>query len=213
MEAELALFEKASHTPHSYYHLLSGIDLPLHGQDFIHQYFEGKNQEYIGFAKNWDVRGRVFCHNILMAHMRQPNRYAQFLLVKLRIWFNKLQMSLGYRVPQPNLTYKAGSSWVSVTHDFVVSLLEKKCELLTMYRYACCPDEIYKHTFAFNSGFKDRIAKEGSLREIDWNRGTPYIWRNEDYDYLSKSKCLFARKFDGKVDSEIINRILAKINE
>lgn len=85
-----------------------------------------------------------------------------------------------------------------------------------MYQYAYCSDEIYKQTFAYNSEFRNRIYNvkdefEGCLREIDWKRGRPYIWRKEDYDYLSHSKKLFARKFDENVDEEIINMLINKI--
>ena len=52
---------------------------------------------------------------------------------------------------------------------------------------------------------------EGCLREIDWKRGRPYIWRKEDYEYLSQSNKLFARKFDENVDGEIINMLINKI--
>lgn len=53
IEAELSLFEKASEKPHAYYHLISGVDLPLHCQTYIHQFFD-KHQgvEFIGYAKN-----------------------------------------------------------------------------------------------------------------------------------------------------------------
>lgn len=52
---------------------------------------------------------------------------------------------------------------------------------------------------------------EGCLREIDWKRGRPYIWRKVDYEYLSRSKKIFARKFDANVDKDIINLLIDKI--
>lgn len=104
---------------------------------------------------------------------------------------------MGYRRKQPKYEFQAGCNWVSVTHDFILSLLDRKDEILQMYQYAYCPDEIYKQTFAYNSEFRNRSYNvtdefEGCLREIDWKRGRPYIWRKEDYDYLSHSNKLFA---------------------
>lgn len=52
---------------------------------------------------------------------------------------------------------------------------------------------------------------EGCLREIDWKRGRPYIWRKVDYENLSRSKKIFARKFDANVDKDIINLLIEKI--
>ena len=216
IQAEMNLFELASQVEHAYYHLISGIDLPLHSQDYIHRYFEGKNFEYIGYSPKWDMRERVYCHNLFMQYMRFPNQYIRGGLQKMRQLYNKLQILVGYKMKQPDYEFKAGCEWVSVTHDFVLSLLENKDEILKMYQYAYCPDEIYKQTFAYNSEFRNRIYNvtdefEGCLREIDWKRGRPYIWRKEDYDYLSHSNKLFARKFDENVDEEIINMLINKI--
>lgn len=52
-----------------------------------------------------------------------------------------------------------------------------------------------------------------ALREIDWQRGTPYVWRNSDFDYLINSDCMFARKFDVNIDNEIIQRIINHIKQ
>lgn len=218
IQAEMNLFELASQIEHSYYHLISGIDLPLHSQAYIHKYFEGKNLEYIGYSQKWDVRSRVFCHNVFMQHMRFPNRYVRGGLQKIRLFFNKFQILIGYIKKQPTYEFQAGCEWVSVTHDFVLALLAKKDEILKMYKYSYCPDEIYKQTFAYNSEFRDRIYDmrdefNGCIREIDWKRGRPYTWRKEDYEYLSNSKRLFARKFDENVDEDIINLLINKIKD
>ena len=47
----------------------------------------------------------------------------------------------------------------------------------------------------------------GSLRLIDWERGNPYVWREKDFNDNLKSNCLFARKFDERVDKLIIKKI------
>ena len=36
------------------------------------------------------------------------------------------------------------------------------------------------------------------MRLIDWRRGNPYVWRDEDYDELIHSDRIFARKFSSK---------------
>ena len=45
------------------------------------------------------------------------------------------------------------------------------------------------------------------MRLIDWNRGDPYVFKCDDYEELASSDLLFARKFDSKVDSAIIERV------
>ena len=55
----------------------------------------------------------------------------------------------------------------------------------------------------WNSPFRENIydlsdASKGSVRAIDWQRGSPYVWQPDDFDELKNSSCLFARKFSAK---------------
>jgi len=51
IECELSLFKMAtSNGKYAYYHLLSGVDMPLARQDKIHQFFEENNgKEFVAF--------------------------------------------------------------------------------------------------------------------------------------------------------------------
>ena len=42
---------------------------------------------------------------------------------------------------------------------------------------------------------------------IDWKRGNPYVYRDEDFKQLISSNQLFARKFSWNVDKNIILKI------
>ena len=42
------------------------------------------------------------------------------------------------------------------------------------------------------------------MRLIDWEKGGPYTWTIGDYEELSASEMMFARKFDIDVDERII---------
>lgn len=48
---------------------------------------------------------------------------------------------------------------------------------------------------------------ESNMRYIDWTLGAPYTFQESDYQRIMSSGCLFARKFDETVDSDIIHRI------
>lgn len=51
--AEMTLFRTAfDNGPYSFYHLLSGTDLPIKSQDYIHKFMDKyPNTEFVGFAK------------------------------------------------------------------------------------------------------------------------------------------------------------------
>ena len=71
---------------------------------------------------------------------------------------------------------------------------------------------------AVNSSFRNHIfisdhSLKNNMRLIDWKRGSPYIFTKEDYEELSNSECMFARKFDIMLDAEIIKRIFNNLME
>ena len=218
IEAELNLFEFACQTEHSYYHLISGVDLPIHSQDYIHDFFENKKLEYIGFSENFkDAWQRTHFRTLLPRYQRPHSRLLHGLLSGLRNIFYLLQQATGMQVHQPDITFYKGCNWVSVTHDFATELMQHREQFLCMYRYGSCCDEVYKQTYAKNSNFKDKVylsptgENGSSLREVDWNRGFPYVWRKEDYEYLVNNSNIFARKFDDNIDATIIEMIAGHV--
>src|SRR5665647_2704495 len=52
VEAEFLLFRRAyEHGQYSYYHLISGVDLPIKSQDYIHSFFDQNNgKEFLGIS-------------------------------------------------------------------------------------------------------------------------------------------------------------------
>ena len=77
---------------------------------------------------------------------------------------------------------------------------------------------MFLQTLVNSSKYKRQLYQNGytkqtnaCLRKIDWGRGKPYTWQLQDYEELVHSGCLFARKFDPKVDAEIIEKIVRDV--
>lgn len=220
VECELILFKKAlSIKEYVYYHLISGSDLPLKSQNEIHDFFESNaNREFLGFSDDVFDCDRITKYHLFSQNMRvKANEPLLRLARKMRNIFLTLQCRLGYT---RNVTalgeVKFGTQWASLTHSFVAKLVEQESFFLKMYKYTNCSDEIYKQTFAFNSRFKDSIycfedELNGCQRFMDWNRGRPYTFREEDFELLMNTEMLFARKFEDAVDKEIILKIFNQI--
>ena len=87
-----------------------------------------------------------------------------------------------------------------------------------MFHNSICCDEIFLQTIVINSVFVDRIyqytgtenTEEAAMRLVDWERGGPYVFKNEDYSELLNSNMIFARKFDCQTDNNIVNKLYAK---
>lgn len=58
VEVELSLFREAfNNGEYEYYHLLSGVDLPIKSQNYIHDFCKiHKGTEFIGIAQNVSVK-------------------------------------------------------------------------------------------------------------------------------------------------------------
>lgn len=110
--------------------------------------------------------------------------------------------------------FQYGTNWFSITHGFAKYVIEKKEWIKMTFRNTRCGDELFIQTLVVNSPYRDQLTEiafednyMSCLRFIDWKRGKPYVFRLENYDELIESPYLFARKFDEKVDVEIINAI------
>lgn len=218
VKAELNLFYTARSTKkgYTYYHLISGSDFPLKSQNEIHHFFtQYQGKEFLGYSSAEFNLDRINKVTLFPKYQRlNENDLSKRFLRKLSQFYLKLQRKLNYNKPNPkNTNYKYGSQWVSVSDNFVKKLLLNKEQIIKQYKYSSCPDEIYKQTFAFNSSFKDKIYDindelNGCQRFMDWNRGAPYTFKEEDFDLLINSDKLFARKFD---DTNIV--IIEKLSE
>lgn len=211
IQAEILLMKAATKTYHDYYHLISGVDLPLKSQDEIHAFFDAKpKREYIQIdtisEHGAEFEERLRYYRFLQDRIGRNAGIRVALLEKIEQLSLAAQKKLGVnRMRQGGKVYK-GPNWFSITHDMAKYILSKEDEISRKYRYCLCADEIFLQTTAMQSPFKGNIAND-CLRMIDRDRGTPYIFTSDDFQSLIQSKQLFARKFDETVDFQIVERL------
>lgn len=72
IETEILLFETAvKHNQYEYYHLISGVDLPIKSNDYIHNFFKINNgKEFVGFSK---VNSKKLKWNVCYYHLLTRN--------------------------------------------------------------------------------------------------------------------------------------------
>ena len=224
IEAEMLLFETAFNKQiYSYYHLLSGVDLPIKKQDYIHHFFyENFGREFVGFWNNCDSEAsyRVSYYHPFMKYERNSKDYLQIIVSKIRKLGIRIQNKIDFKRENKEIYWKKGPNWVSVTNEFCGYLLSKKEWIKERFKYTQNADEVFLQSIIWNSPYRERIynpnvVDSGCMREIDWERGTitsPYTWRISDLNRLMSSDKLFARKFSNNIDKDIILRISEKFN-
>ena len=208
----------ASQEEHAFYHLLSGVDLPLKPLPEIRAYFEAHaGEEFVSFeretAKPHVIEGRIGRYS-----WRRPMRpFLKALDRHLAPVFAKAQKRLGInRIKHSPIRFQKGGVWFSITHDLARFVAEAMPQYRKYYRHSSCADEIWLQTLVANSPFMEKRAFMGwddemqaTMRYVDWMGGgaSPRTLRSADYDMLLDCGMLFARKFDDAVDAEIIQKI------
>ena len=210
VRTELLLYESAfSNGPYQYYHLLSGVDLPLKTQDEIHAFFSGKQCEYIynkTELSNYDIARVANYHFFIGSKKRLTNT--------INIYLARVQGMLNInRIKHLDFPIRRGHNWCDLTNRAVQLLIQKKRQILKITKFSICADEVYKQTFLQNQGL---MIENDDLRLVDWvrspNGNNPHVFTIDDWDMLSNSNKLFARKFDTAVDKEVVDELFNHIN-
>lgn len=210
---EINLLKKATSTYiYQYYHLLSGQDLPLKTQDYIHHFFDlNKNKEFVHFQhpkfEETGAKDRICKYHFFQEKIgRGSNR----LLSIFNYYFLRIQKLLRINRNKEVVFYK-GSNWFSITDDFARYVLGQRKWIKNVFRFTFCSDEVFLQTILMRSPYKDNVYWKymdddyhAIVRLIDWQRGNPYTFRICDKDELKKTDMLFCRKFDENIDTEII---------
>lgn len=221
-EVELDLLEAASQKEeYHYYHLLSGMCLPIKTQDEIHAFFADENHEFISTTRNGGDYAKKYI-NYYHPFLHNPLYRKCKLLKGIDRGLMHVQRALGMdRLKNDPIIIATGWNWFSITHDFCRHIVQNRPLIERVFRYTVASDEQLMGTMAVNSSFSERVFdyndskkldyKTGSRRLIDWERGRPYVWgaegTEEDYTTLMNSEYLFARKFDETVNFELIQKV------
>lgn len=216
IDCELRLLQAAvRHGGYDYYHLISGVDMPLHTvNEMASMLGATPNREYIHFDSQIaddSVKDRVrFYH--LFPGRKCWQKKIDGILVKLQRFLHV------DRWKHVNLVIQKGANWFSITDSLAKSIIADQEKIHQYFSWSYCGDELFLQTYVYNSVYRERLASQHfdnnyamCLRKIDWERGNPYVFRTEDYQELCSSKCFFARKFDWKIDRAIIEMLYDRL--
>ena len=222
MRAELKLLKAATQSgTYNYYHLLSGLDLPIKTQKEIHDFFDShQGKEFINY---WPIKKSMYSR--FRYYTVFPEGEKNFRTRIINHIVKGLQMALGLKINR-NVDFKVGSQWFSITDALARYVVENEEWLEETFRHTSTCDEVFLPTLVWKSPFRDNLydkddtknQKEsniGNMRLIDWSRGEsirhPWTFRSADFDMIMGKPHLWARKFDEKIDSEIISLIYDKL--
>ena len=220
IHCEMVLLKEAVKKEHVYYHLLSGMDLPIKTQDEIYSFFE----KYDGLEFVDEDSAAI--SDAALSRVKYVHKfYGKAGSIKdiFGALETKGQKLLGVDRTKKygQVTFQKGRNWFSITHSLAKLTVEEEPWIREVFADSVCGDELFLQTVARNSTFAEKICNPVTMPEvpdtryIDWERGNnnnPYIFRETDKEALENHSALFARKFDLGVDRKIIEDLCAKFS-
>lgn len=215
---ELALLDLATRVGrYEFYHLLSGEDLPVKSQDYIHHFFEqNRGKEFVRFESPIFLHAeRVRQYHFIQRIIGKPESHPR--LYSLEHHFIRLQKRIGIKRSR-DVQFQKGANWFSITDALAREVISKKPWIRRVFKFTECCDEVFLQTIINQSNFREKLYHKSYdndlhaiMRLIDWKRGTPYIFRSTDREMLKETDMLFVRKFDCTVDREIVDYVACEL--
>ena len=180
VECELRLLETAKKVgKYSYFHLISGVDLPIKPVGDIYNFFEKSGKNFIGIVPNevyYSIRRVKFYHPFTRMKSYRNCKFLKGLDRLLEYVQNLMRIN---RLRNINWKIIDGWQWFSITEEFCDYLLENKKIIEAVFKNTISCDELVFQTLIFNSKYYETLydasdLKNGSMRYIDWKRGKPY---------------------------------------
>lgn len=215
INCEMILLKEAVKKEHAYYHLLSGMDLPIKTSEEIFDFFE----RYDGLE--FIDEDSAVISEAALDRIRYKHHFfgkagsIRDLLGAVETRCQKL-LKIDRTEKYKNILFQKGRNWFSITHGLAKYTVEKESWIREIFADSVCGDELFLQTVARNSRYAEKICNPNTMpkipdsRYIDWKRGcnnNPYIFRETDYEELRSAEALFARKFDLTVDEKIVERL------
>ncbi|PRD56487.1 beta-1,6-N-acetylglucosaminyltransferase [Sphingobacterium gobiense] len=211
IEAEYELLTEAyrCNPQYAYFHIISGVHLPLYEQDYIHAFFQSQNGKQLIPAmpiNNFQMDLKMNRYNLFMSYFASVNkstsRFAQIG------WRLAQSIQRFFHIRRYNRSdYQYGANWVSITREAVRYLLSIRKQVLKRYKYTLCGDEFFVPTELSASRLDFTIAYSDRLLKHAIGNANAKVYTISDYAELVASDCLFARKFSA-MDGEIVKKMV-----
>ena len=239
IKAELLLLKAAVKTDHSYsyYHLISGSDLPLFSQDYIHEFFEqNPNKIFLSLVDNEIKNNNNIAECVRYKHYfnelygKTRGSFTGKVVNKLDRGFVRVQKLLNKDVLKKFKIKDVGyaSEWFSIDNETAQMLVEKEDYIEKVFKRSSLCDEVFLPTMVFKENMEHKLYTtntlhdvpdelQGNLRYINWweeslTGASPYVWKDGDeerLEYAASLGHLFARKFDLS-DSPKLKELICK---
>ena len=185
--------------PLDYVVLLTGQDYPLRPAGEIESRLAaGDGRSFLTYRPS---RGR-FLRRMTRAHW-----HGTIGSRKLRLPNRLMPLTFRRTLPAGLEPYDGSAHWC-LSRAALEYVRTRDDALVEFFRWVACPEESFFQSILLSSPLADSIVND-DLRYIDWSEGgaSPRVLTSYDLDRMLASNALFARKFDPRVDSEVLDAL------
>lgn len=214
--ALIRMFKEAASSPndYDYYHVISGQDYPLRSNEQFDSFFEGTDHSFM-WIDQYQTKLLNFKYHYWSRSYHPNNTSTRWAKLYQKLHLALIPYLLFRRKPIPN--YTGGWDWFSWNKKvlkYFLSEIERNPQIVERYNYTVCPTEHIFHTMVNNVLEEMGIEATNPLRYISWrphreisNNYLPFIFREEDYEYIIDSKAFFCRKVDQYESATLLDMI------
>ncbi len=207
--AEIQAFKQVLASPVSYdfISVMSGQDYPIKPALNIYQFLEkSTGRNFISYEDDgvWWSSAISRINKYHFTNFAFPGRY------RLQFLMNFLFPARKFPLP---FTLYGGPRAMCMTLSkdcvtYIVEFIESNKKLRRFLRFTWGADEFVIPTIIMNSKFKQTVVNN-NFYYIDWSKGgaSPKTLTSADYKFLAGSDKMMARKFDIKLESEILDKL------
>ncbi len=209
LNAELQSFREILETgiPYEFISLMSGQDYPIKPVTLLYEFLKnnpGKN--FISYEEDpswWD-------HAITRINKYHFTNFG--FLGKYRLQYFLNAFSPPRKFPLPYKLYGGPRAMcMTLSRDcvaYITEFIESNKKLRRFIRFTWGPDEFVIPTLIMNSNFNQTVLNN-NFYHIDWTEGgsSPKTLTKSDFKKLKDSGKFLARKFDLKLDPEILDML------
>ena len=184
--------------------LLTGQDYPLQPPSVIEHMLE--EAEGRSFISHRPATGRF------LRRMTRYHWHGSVLGRRVRLPNRLMPLTLRRSLPA-GLEPHTGSAHWCLSRDCLEYVVARDPEIIRFFRRSAVPDEAFFQTILMSSPLAPTIVND-DLRYIDWSedRPSPRVLTVLDLEDMDASQALFARKFDSRLDSEVLDALDEKID-
>lgn len=164
IECQLRLLETALREGYDYYHYLSGVDFPIKSMAYIHDFFsQHAGCEFVHFCDDeftQNMSGRFAQYHYLQEKAGRDKKKLVYWVEKASVLLQRKLLRIDRRKKHPEINFKSGSNWCSITHAFSLCLLSKEALIRELFGNGSCCDEHFIQTILYNSPFVENLYNE-----------------------------------------------------